>query len=335
MYPQHDLVERLIFAERIVRDTPVVPLSHPKVDLYTKLEFMNGVGSIKDRPALWVLKRAIERGEIRQDTIIVESSSGNFACALATFCQILKLKFVPVIDPLILPVYEGYLRAHCEDVAKVEQSDESGSYLKARLRKVQSILHDTPNSYWTNQYENLDGMAAHYELTAPEIYRAVPELDYIFLGVSSGGTIAGVSRRLKEHSNKIRVIAVDAEGSVIFGQPPKKRSIPGIGSSISPALVKQALIDEVVIVPEIDAVNACHTLLRKYGLFVGGSTGTVYSAIESYFGTKQLRGRPKVLFLCCDKGTAYLHTVYDPDWTTVHLSAAPPDIPYVSKAVNV
>jgi 2,3-diaminopropionate biosynthesis protein SbnA len=335
MYAQHRLFERLIFAERIVRDTPVVPLSHPTVDLYTKLEFMNGVGSIKDRPALWVLKRAIERGEIRQDTIIVESSSGNFACALATFCQILKLKFIPVIDPLILPVYECYLRAHCEDVAKVEERDESGSYLKARLRKVQSILHDTPNSYWTNQYENLDGMAAHYELTAPEIYRAVPELDYIFLGVSSGGTIAGVSRRLKEHSNKIRVIAVDAEGSVIFGQPPKKRSIPGIGSSISPGLVKQALIDEVIIVPEIDAVNACHTLLRKYGLFVGGSTGTVYSAIESYFETKQFSGRPKVLFLCCDKGTAYLHTVYDPNWATVHLSAAPTDIPCVSKAVNV
>ncbi|HZE24999.1 MAG TPA: 2,3-diaminopropionate biosynthesis protein SbnA [Blattabacteriaceae bacterium] len=335
MHAQHRLFERLSFAERIIRDTPVVPLSHPIVDLYTKLEYMNGVGSIKDRPALWVLKRAIERGEIRQDTTIVESSSGNFACALATFCQILKLKFVPVIDSLILPVYESYLRAYCEDVAKVEQSDESGSYLKARLRKVQSILHNTPNSYWTNQYENLDGMAAHYELTAPEIYRAVPELDYIFLGVSSGGTIAGVSRRLKEHSSKIRVIAVDAEGSVIFGQPPKKRSIPGIGSSISPGLVKQALIDEVIIVPEIDAVNACHTLLSKHGLFVGGSTGTVYSAIESYFATRQFSGRPKVLFLCCDKGTAYLHTVYDPDWAIAHLSGASPDVPYVSKAVNV
>jgi cysteine synthase A len=97
---------------------------------------------------------------------------------------------------------------------------------------------------------------------------------------------------------------------VIFGQPPKKRSIPGLGSSISPPLVKEAIVDEVVIVNEVDTVRACHHLLRRHGLFVGGSTGTVYSAIQRYFSRHALQKQPQVLFFCCDRGTAYLHNVF-------------------------
>lgn len=321
-----DLLDRLRFAQRILRETPVIQLPHSRLELFTKLEFLNGVGSIKDRPAFWILKRAIERGEVGRDTTIIESSSGNFACALATFCRMLNLKFVPVVDPLVSPFYEAYLRANCDRIAKVEECDDSGSFLKTRLRTVQTLLRDIPNSYWTNQYENTDGMAAHYDLTAAEICRTIPDLDYIFLGVSSAGTIAGVSRRLKEHYPGVRVIAVDAEGSVIFGQKPKKRCISGIGSSISPGLVRLALIDDIAIVPETDTVTACHELLEKYSLFVGGSTGTVYSAIESYFAGKHFGGRPKVLFLCCDKGTAYLRNVYNTEWVASHL-ARPVDEP--------
>jgi cysteine synthase len=145
MYSQQELLDRLILAQGIVRETPVIRLRHRKLELYAKLEFMNGVGSIKDRPALWILKRAIERGDVRHNTTIIESSSGNFACALATFCRILKLKFIPVVDPLIPPFYEAYLRAHCDTVAKVEENDDSGSYLKTRLRKVPSYaMFPTP-----------------------------------------------------------------------------------------------------------------------------------------------------------------------------------------------
>jgi len=331
---QQELLDRLLFAKRIIRETPVVRLSHEKVDLYAKLEFMNGIGSIKDRPALWILQRAIQRRDIEPNTTVIESSSGNFACALATFCRILKLAFIPVIDPVVPPFYEAYLRAHCERVVKVEQRDDSGGYLRTRLRTVQTLLREIPNSYWTNQYENLDGMNAHYESTAAEICRAVPRLDYVFLGVSSAGTIAGVSRRLKEHYPGIKVIAVDAEGSVIFGQHPQKRHISGIGSSISPGLLRQALIDDVIIVPELATVTACHELLEQHELFVGGSTGTVYSAIQYYFSSRQLKDRPKVLFLCCDKGTAYLHNVYNREWVALQLNEAQARSAYLPLAVG-
>jgi cysteine synthase A len=102
---------------------------------------------------------------------------------------------------------------------------------------------------------------------------------------------------------------------VIFGQPPKKRHIPGIGSSITPVFLRDSFIDDVMIVSESDATAACWELLEQHGLFVGGSTGSVYSAIQTFFRRHVPVGRtPKVLFLCCDRGIAYLHTVFNREW---------------------
>jgi 2,3-diaminopropionate biosynthesis protein SbnA len=320
MGTQQALLDRLSLAEKLIFETPIVHLEDDELDLYSKLEFYNGVGSIKDRPALWILKGAIQRGEIAPGGTVVESSSGNFACALASFCHILKLNFIPVIDPVISPMYESYLQAHCKRVVKVTERDETGSgYLRNRLRMVHSLLQEIPGSYWTNQYENPDGMRAHYHLTGGEICRALPDVDYVFLGVSSAGTISGVSRRLKEHNPRVKIIAVDAVGSLIFGQTPRKRHISGIGSSIVPALLKQAVIDDVVFVPEPNTVAGCHILLDRFRLFVGGSTGTVYSAIRSYFLDHKPVRRPKVLFLSCDRGTAYLQNIYNPEWVAEHI----------------
>jgi 2,3-diaminopropionate biosynthesis protein SbnA len=269
-----------------------------------------------------MLKRAIERGQVGPATTIIESSSGNFAFALATFCRILELKFIPVIDPLVAPVHEAFLRAQCARVVKVEECDDSGGFLKTRLRMVRTLSSESSDTYWPNQYENHDGMEAHYSLTAEEVHRSLPQLDFVFVGVSSGGTVAGVSRRLKEYDPAIKIIAVDAEGSAIFGQAPRKRYIPGIGSSIVPPLVKQAIIDDLVIIKESETLAACQYLLDRHGLFVGGSTGTVYSAIQRYF-PKNLRGkRPRVLFFCCDRGTAYLHNVFNSEWAARHLNEA-------------
>jgi len=315
------LTTRVASVERVIRATPVIQLtSAPElpIDLYAKLEYSNGVGSIKDRPAFWILKGAIERGEIGPDTTVIESSSGNFACALSVFCRMLGLKFIPVIDPNVSPLYEALLTCNCETVVKVTARDTRGGYLESRLEKVQDLLKTFPDAYWPNQYQNVDGMAAHYHLTAAEIEPAQP--DYVFIGVSTGGTIAGVSQRLKRRNRHVRIIAVDAEGSVIFGGPPKQRLLPGLGSSIQPPLVAQAQIDDVIIVPELDAVAACEELLARHSLFVGASTGSVYSAIRTYFRGQNPRVRPRVVFLCCDKGSAYLHNVFDRGWAASRAS---------------
>jgi len=196
----------------------------------------------------------------------------------------------------------------------VEERDATGGFLATRLRKVQQLLSDIPGAFWTNQYENLDNMRGHYEVTGAEICDAFDRLDYVFIGVSTGGTIAGVSQRVKERFPDVKVIAVDAEGSAIFDSPPKPRFIPGLGSSMKPPLVANAIIDDVVIVPELQTVASCHELLHEHGLFVGGSSGTVYAAIKKFFKRAPAGRAPNVLFLCADRGTAYVNTVYNSKW---------------------
>jgi cysteine synthase A len=304
---------------KILRPTPHVALAMQDMDLFAKLEYTNPVGSIKDRPAFWILKRAAERGEICDETTVVESSSGNFASALAAFTRLVGLRFIPVIDPNISSTYESFLRRLCPTVVKVEERDDTGGFLKTRLDMVKHLCATTPNAFWTNQYGNPDAVEAHYELTAEEISAEFESLDFAFIGVSTGGTIAGVSRRLKERYPKVRIIAVDTKGSVIFGDVPRKRHIPGVGSSIVPPLLSQALIDDVVLIPEFEAVAACRELLETHGLFAGGSSGTVYAAVKRYAARMTRWGfvgarRPTVLFLCADRGTPYLDTVFDPAW---------------------
>jgi N-(2-amino-2-carboxyethyl)-L-glutamate synthase len=312
--PASRLVARLEQLRQTLRPTPHVPLAVEGMRLFAKLEYVNPVGSIKDRPAFWILKRAAERGEIGEETTLVESSSGNFASALAAYTRLVGLNFIPVIDPNISSTYESFLRRLCPRVVKVEKRDDTGGFLKTRLEMVKHLCATIPNAYWTNQYCNPDAVEAHYELTAGEICADFDSLDYVFIGVSTAGTIAGVSRRLKERYPNVRIIAVDTQGSAIFGDAPRKRHIPGVGASVVPPLLRQASIDDVVLIPERETVAACRELLTTHGLFAGGSSGTAFAAVKRYAAQMAGPRRPTVLFVCADRGTPYLDTVFDPAW---------------------
>src|SRR5437588_599437 len=206
---------------------------------------------------------------------------------------------------------------HMNLFAKVEDRDDTGGFLKTRLEMVKQLCDTIPNAYWTNQYGNPDAVEAHYELTAGEICADFASLEYVFIGVSTGGTIAGLSRRLKARYPKVRIVAVDTQGSVIFGDTLRKRHIPGVGSSIVPPLLSHASIDDVVLIPERETAAACRELLQIHGLFAGGSSGTVFAAVKRY-ATRMGGGKPKrptVWFGWPDRGTPYLDTVFDPTWT--------------------
>ncbi|MFJ1705642.1 2,3-diaminopropionate biosynthesis protein SbnA [Kitasatospora sp. NPDC088346] len=322
--PAGPLRSRLAMLAATFSETPLVRIEDENVDLYAKLEYCNPNGSSKDRSAFWILKGAIERGEITTGTTVVESSSGNFAISMAAFCRSLGIGFVPVIDPNCNQLTEAYLGIMCDRVEKVTERDASGGYLTTRLDRVKELRTEYQDVYWPNQYANEDALLAHYEMTGGELCAALPRIDYVFLGVSTGGTIAGVSRRIKEAHPGAVVVAVDAAGSAIFGQPPQARLLPGLGSSLVPPLCDRALVDDVVIVPEPAAVQGCLDLVRKHGLYAGGSTGSVYAAIGHYFGRRPATGpRPTVAFLCADRGTAYAETVYDAGWVARSFAGRP------------
>lgn len=310
------LLRRLSAVQSWFAATPVVQVEDEKIDLFAKLEFINPNGSAKDRSAYWILKRGIERGDITEETTIVESSSGNFAMSMASFCRALGLHFIPVIDPNCNPATEGSLRALCDHVEKVTVPDATGGYLRTRLERVAQLRDKLEYGYWPDQYASVDAADAHYTLTGAEVLSEFDELDYLFVGVGTGGTISGLSRRLKQRFPQMTVVAVDAVGSAIFGQEPALRRIPGIGSSIVPNLLKSALIDDVQIISELETVIGCRQLLRRSGLYAGGSTGSVYAAVQRYFaGIPVDRAKKRsVLFLCADRGTAYAGTVYNDAW---------------------
>lgn len=305
--------KRLLEIKCEIGNTPVVKLEHDNINLFAKLEFNNFTQSIKSRPAYLIIKTAIEERKVNKETTVIESSSGNMAIALAEICSRLELKFVAVIDPYISDVNEKRLRSLPCQVIKVSKADKNGGYLISRIEKVKELCNK-PNTYWTNQYRNRFNYLAHYHGTGHELCRQFMNIDYAFIGVSSGGTITGISKKLKERYPRIRIIAVDAEGSVIFSQSPKTRKIPGLGSSIRPAILDEADIDEIVHASDEDIIRGCHELNREHSIYAGGSSGAVYAAIGNYFSRSKLIKKPNVVFLCADSGESYRGLIYeDPD----------------------
>lgn len=301
--------------EKMIGNTVLQRLTFDQVNLFVKLEYNNFSGSIKDRAALRIITEAIKQGKISKNTVIVESSSGNFAIALAMICKTIGLTFIPVIDPNINNSYEKLLRLLSPRLVKVSELDSTGGYLLTRIQEVKRICAKYPNSFWTNQYDNIENYLAYYHGLGSEICHDFDKLDYIFIAVSSGGTITGVSQRVKEYFPNVKLVAVDIEGSVIFGGASKKRYISGIGSSKVPSIIKESKIDHVIHLSHNDIIKGANALLDEQLIFGGASAGAVYIAIKRFFIDKTIFDKPNVLFFCPDKGVHYLDTIYNPNWT--------------------
>ena len=295
----------------------------PQLKVYAKLESYNPTGSVKDRAAYYLFNYLLEQKVITKSTTVIESSSGNFGVALSAYARLFGIKFICVIDKNTLPINEQIIRLNGAEVICIDKPDNSGGYLSNRIAKVREIVGKNRDIYWVNQYENPLNAQAYYKSLGQEICREMPgqKLNYIFMGLSSGGTITGTSNRIKECFPNAQVIAVDVEGSVIFGRPPKKRFIPGIGSSIQPKILNQAKIDDVVYVNESETIQACRSIFDDYSLIVGGSSGSVFAAVKKYFKHNEF-GKSEVNIVCvfADSGDKYLSTLYNQEWCNMVMS---------------
>jgi len=311
----HESVHESVLA--CVGNTPLITLSRlfpgPGVEVIAKLELMNPGGSMKDRPARYIVERGLAEGSIPQGAHLVESSSGNFGIALAIAARLHGLGFTCVVDPTATSANLAILHHLGAEVDVVREPDDGGGYLRTRIARVQELLREVPDAIWVNQYANSRNWQAYYEGTGAEIAEdLVHAPDYFFAPVSTTGSILGCSRRLRERFPRIRVVAVDAVGSIIFGGRPGRREIPGIGASRVPELFRPDEIDEVVHVDDLDATRACRDLLANEGIFAGGSTGAVVAAIARRLPTL---ARPcRIVTIFPDRGDRYLDLVYDDDW---------------------
>ncbi|UII26236.1 2,3-diaminopropionate biosynthesis protein SbnA [Fulvivirga maritima] len=302
-----------------IGNTPMVQLMNlcPEFNLniYGKMEAFNPGGSIKDRTAKNILMDAIKKGQINKDTTIVESSSGNMAVGLAQTCLMYGLKLIVVVDPLINQHTLKILKAYGAKIEKVT-TQENGSYLNARLNKVDHLLKTVENSFWPNQYANHANPEAHYS-TMREITEALDnQVDYLFAATSTCGTIMGCAEYVKQHSLNTKIVAVDAMGSVIFDQAPGKRLIPGHGAGRPSQLIDKSCIDEVMHITDKECVEGCHQLLQREAILAGGSSGAVVSALQKLAPT--LPTNANCALILCDRGERYLDTIYSPEWLNQH-----------------
>lgn len=282
--------------------------------IHLKLEGLNPAGSIKLKTALQLIEDLEATGRIQANAQIVESSSGNLGVALAMVCANRGYRFTCVTDPNTSRHAIRAMQAAGARVVRVERRDAQGGYLGTRIAWIREQVARDARWVWVNQYANPSNWRAHYRWTAPEIFAAHPDVDHLFIGAGTTGTLMGCLRYVRVHRLTTRVIAVDAVGSVTFGGPSGPRRIPGLGTSCRPPLCEPPHAeppDVIVYVPESETLRMCHRLAAR-GLLVGGSTGSVLRAVQ--MSAEDIAANDTVVAIAPDMGDKYLDTLYDPDW---------------------
>lgn len=298
------------------------------IPVLLKCESFNFAGSVKLKAAVSMVTSAERDGRLKPGSIIVESSSGNLGVALSIVAASKGYGFICVTDSRVSPQNRKQIEATGGRVVVVSQLDANDGFLANRIRLVREMCAGDDRCVWLNQYANPDNSGAHYRLTAPAIVEHCPDLDYLFIGAGTTGTLMGCARYLRDTGYPARVIAVDSAGSVTFGGAPGPRYVPGLGTSRRPELVDPSVVDDVVLVDERDTILMCRRLAHA-GFLFGGSTGTVLAGAQAFLrgressagtsGTSRTSGTS--VAISADLGDRYLDTVYDDVWVAEHYGA--------------
>jgi len=292
------------------------------VPFYLKCEGFNFAGSVKLKAAISMVDAAVRSGRLPPGGTIVESSSGNLGVALSLVAARRGYRFVCVTDSRCTAASVSLMRTLGATVHVVTKPHPEEGLLGARIRFVRRLCADRPGWVWLNQYANDDNWRAHHSTTGQEILSAIPDLDVLFVGAGTSGTLMGCARYLRDARPSVRVVAVDAVGSVSFGSPSGTRLIPGLGTGVRPPILDESFVDDVVHVEEIDAVRACRTLAAR-GFLFGGSTGSVVSGALAWLArnSSELSAPPVCVAISPDLGERYLDTIYRDEWVDMQLGA--------------
>ena len=282
---------------------------HP---LLLKCEGFNFAGSVKLKAATAMVDAAEQEGLLRPGAFLVESSSGNLGVALSMLAASRGYRFLCVTDSRCNLATRQLMEALGARVHVVTEPDPVGGLLRARMNFIKELCADDERYVWLNQYTNANAWKAHYRTTAPAIARQFPDLDVLFVGAGTTGTLMGCARWFKQRRPSVRIVAVDPVGSVSFGAPAGRRMIPGLGMNVRPPLLDPSFVDEVVHVEEADTVRTCHALARR-GFLFGGSTGTVVGGAVSWLTARNADDLTAVA-IAPDFGERYLDTIYQANW---------------------
>ena len=281
--------------------------------LFLKIEGFNFASSIKLKAAAEMVKAAERDGTLTPDSILVESSSGNLGVALSMLTANKGYRFVCVTDSRCNPATMRLMRVLGAEVHVVtEAAANGGGLLGARLEHVRALCASDERYLWMNQYANPANPRAHFRTTAPAIAERFPNLDVLFVGAGTCGTLMGCARYMHEWRRSVQIVAIDTIGSVIFGGPPGPRQIPGLGTAVRLPQLDESYVDDVVMVPEVETIRTCRRLAKR-GFLFGGSTGTVVSGALDWLSRNDT-GELTTVAISPDLGEHYLETVYTDEW---------------------
>lgn len=288
----------------LIGNTPLVRLGSINPNIYAKVESFNPLSSVKDRPAYYMLKAGMDGGQINEETVIVEPTSGNTGIALAYICTALKLKLVLTMPESMSQERRALLAALG---AKLELTPASEG-MRGAINKAKEIC-ESQNGFMPNQFENPANAQAHRETTGPEILRDLEGgVDIFVAGVGTGGTITGCGEVLKQENPNIRVVAVEPEESpVLSGGKPAPHKIQGIGAGFIPKVLNMDILDEIVQVDGEEAARKARLLSRAEGLLCGISSGAALAAAMK-LSTQHENKYKKIVVLLPDTGERYLST---------------------------
>ncbi len=305
--------------------TPLIKLGRMCADLpgtvLGKVESFNPGQSAKDRIALYMIEQAEKKGRIKPGDTIVEATSGNTGFSIAMVCSIKGLKCILTVTSKASQEKLSLLRSMGAEVvvcpADAEPEDPNSYYSRA-----EQIAREIPNAFYLGQNFNLDNSNAHYYTTGPEIWEQTEgKITHFVCCAGTGGTLSGTARYLKEKNPNVKIIGVDAYGSVLkkyweTGVLDKNEIYPyrieGLGKTIIPDNVAFDLIDDFVKVTDRHSAVRARELAAKEGLMVGYSSGAAMEAV--YKIKKQLRPEDVVVVLFPDHGSRYLGKIFNDDW---------------------
>jgi cystathionine beta-synthase len=312
-----------------IGNTPLIRLNYFSeqlgLNVYAKVEAYNPGQSAKDRIALYMIEKAEKEGKIKPGATIIEASSGNTGFAIAMVCAIKGYKALITVSSKISAEKLNQLRAMGAEVIicpKSAKPEDPRSYYSQAKQKSREIK----NSFYLNQNFNIDNPNAHYHSTGPEIWKqSEGQITHFLCSSGTGGTISGTGRFLKEMNPNLKVIGIDAYGSIIkkyhdTGMIDEtenySNTLEGVGKSIIPSNVNFDIIDEFIKVSDKGSALKARELAKREGLLAGYSAGSVLKGL--YKIADRFDSSDYIVLLFSDHGSKYIGKIYDDQWMEEH-----------------
>lgn len=299
----------------LVGNTPLLELTHIEAEeniqatLLAKLESFNPAGSVKDRVAKAIIEDAEKTGRLKEGSVIIEPTSGNTGIGLASVATAKGYRTIIVMPETMSNERKMLIKAYGAELVLTEGSKG----MKGASDKAEELSKEIPNSIIAGQFTNPINPKMHYDTTGPEIWADTEgKVDYFVAGVGTGGTLSGVGKYLKEQNPNVKVIAVEPETSALLSKGQAgPHKIQGIGANFVPETLDKEIYDEIIAVPNDEAILTARKAAKQEGFLIGISSGA------ALWAGKQLAARPEnkgknIVVIFPDGGERYLSTnLYD------------------------